>query len=99
MCTTTEIIRDLFGDKRYPKAGWEAFAYYLEEQRGGVGRAFPQFDIFQLWQVIEQDRLDGEWLHSFSDREDVKTAAKGFASKIRHSIAMHDPGDLNLGAL
>ena len=96
MSTTSEIIRDLFGDKRYPKAGWEAFAYYLEEQRGGVGKAFPQLDIHHLWQVIEQGLLDGQWLRTFSDREDVKTAAKGFASKVRHSTSIHD--DLNLGA-
>ena len=93
MCTTSEIIRDLFGDKRYPKAGWEAFAYYLEEQRGGVGKAFPQLDIFYLWQAIEQDRLDGQWLQSFSARADVKSAVQGFASKVRSSPTRRDPGD------
>ena len=83
MQTASEIIRELVGDTRYPKTGWKAFAYYLEDQKIASGKAFPQLDIHHLWQAIEQNRLDSPWLHTFSEREDVKIAAGNFASDVR----------------
>ena len=83
MHTAAEIIRELVGETRYPIPGWEAFAYYLENHKGSSGKAFPQLDIHHLWQTIEQDELDGEWLRAFSDREDVRIAAGAFASDLR----------------
>ena len=91
MRTACETIRDLFGDKRYPRAAWEAFAYYLEDQRGGVGKAFPQLDLVDLWKAIEQHKLEDEWLHAFSKREDVKIAARSFAAKVRRGWATGHP--------
>ena len=81
MPNAAEIIKDLVGEQRYPKPGWEAFAYYLEDQRGSKDVA--QLDIHQLWQTIELNNLDGDWLRIFSDRDDVKNAAARFASDVR----------------
>ena len=83
MSTAAETIRNLVGAQRYPKKGWEAFAYYLEDHPGSLSKPFPQLDIMQLWHNIEHDTLDGDWLRSFSQRADVISAADDFALTVR----------------